>query len=349
MNKQPITNTIKNNWIYGLDSIRFILALIVLLGHLPNTFGNSPAFKGKLIQVLITITHQMFCGPAAVITFFILSGFVIHFPNRHNKTFNVASYLVRRIFRIGLPLIVVVLVAIHFNLIEWVPVWSLYCEIFYYIIYPVLFRIKLSWKKKLIISFAVALVTIISLDVNVFASILTQSNASYKLEFWALGLFPTFMIGLPAWLTGVVLASKIDSLQYEVKFRSLLFYRFLFYLTSCVILVAAFHFHISYIISLNILALLAVKWIEKEIVYYRNHSTNRILEFLGRSSYSIYLSQGLLITFLSVYIVHNAWTYPLYILIPILFSLVLYYLIELPSHKLALYLSKKINPPKSTM
>lgn len=345
MNNQPITAGSKNNWIYGLDSIRFVLALIVLLSHLPNTFVNSATHKSTISQILITINHQMFCGPAAVITFFILSGFVIHFPNRHKEKFDVASYLVRRIFRIGIPLLIVVLIAIHFNLFNRVPVWSLYCELFYYVIYPVLFWIKVSWRKKLIVSFVVAFVIVISLDVNIFTAILTHSNNGYKFELWELGVLPTFFIGLPAWLIGVVLANKIDTLQYEVKFKSLLFYRFLVYSTSCALLVAAFHFHISYIISLNIFALFAVKWIEKEIVYYRNHNTNRIFEFLGRISYSIYLIHGLLITFLSLYIVHKAWSYPLYVLIPILISLILYYLVELPSHKLALYLSKKINSP----
>jgi peptidoglycan/LPS O-acetylase OafA/YrhL len=70
--------------VIGLDSIRFVLAFIVLLGH-----GTMPIFSDNLIaqsKIFYYMDLLMKCfqpvGVAAVMGFFIISGFVIHYPYR---------------------------------------------------------------------------------------------------------------------------------------------------------------------------------------------------------------------------------------------------------------------------
>ena len=70
--------------IRGLDSIRFIAALIVVFGH--GAFLDLSAWldhermPGRL---LVGIYNNLFAGQAAVIVFFLVSGFCIHYPFRH--------------------------------------------------------------------------------------------------------------------------------------------------------------------------------------------------------------------------------------------------------------------------
>ncbi|WP_394793241.1 acyltransferase family protein [Armatimonas sp.] len=68
--------------LYGLDSLRFILALWVVFFHI----GISPIFpKTKIPHILTTTYYLAFNGQAAVIIFFIISGLCIHFSQRENN------------------------------------------------------------------------------------------------------------------------------------------------------------------------------------------------------------------------------------------------------------------------
>lgn len=339
MENSPVILKDKSRWIHGLDSIRFVLAFIVMLGHMPNP-SNSIKYQHNLfIKSLMNLKGVMFCGPAAVITFFILSGFVIHFPNRNKESFDIKSYLVRRVFRIGLPLLVVVLIGNYFNLFNEIPIWSLYCELFYYALYPLLFKLKLSWYKQFVITFIISYAVIFSFNFDTLLSFIHQRNINYKPEYWELGVLLTTVIGLPCWLLGVVLASKVDHINYKVRFRTLVYYRVLIYLISCLLLVATFHFHLGYIFTLNIFALIAVKWIEKEIIYYKTHDYSRILEYMGRFSYSLYLWHKIIFVWLGLLALNSLVAYPIYFLLTVAIAYILYLVIEYPSHKAAVFFS----------
>jgi peptidoglycan/LPS O-acetylase OafA/YrhL len=331
----------KSKWIHGLDSLRIVLAIIVMLGHMPGTILNA------LKQNHFTFISVMFCGPAAVIAFFILSGFVIHFPNRNKKTFDVKSYLIRRILRISLPLIVVVIVGSYFNLANTIPIWSLYCELIYYILYPLIFRVKLSWQTKFIISFIIAYAIIISLNFGSLLSFVHQRDINFKREYWELNnTFLTAIIGLPSWLLGVNIADKLDSYNRKVSFRNLILYRLAVYIVSSALLVAAFHLHLSYMLSLNIFALLAVVWIKKEIIYYRSNKYSQVLEYMGRFSYTLYLWHRIIFAgvslLLSGLVINVVPAYLAYPVLAMIFSYILYILVEYPSHKAAVALSKLV-------
>lgn len=329
-------------WVNGLDSIRFVLAFIVFLSHMPNPFLALDATGSTGVFVFKLVSNHLYCGVGAVIAFFIISGFVIHFPNRHKDNFNVTSFYIRRILRISIPLVIAVIVAVNYKGIERIPMWSLYCELIYYIIYPLLFKLKGSWKLKFIIAFIASIVVIIAFGGDNFRSALHQRDINFLAEYWQWGVGLTALIGLPCWLLGVLLAEKIDQLNYDIKFSRLLLYRIGVYVLSIVLLSLRFHFFISYIFTLNFFALLLVKWIEKEIVYYKTHQHSRWLEYMGKFSYSLYLWHEMIAIFLSAYIPYTMLTYPLYLIIVVAFSYILYLLIEYPSHKIAQKISKLV-------
>ena len=79
--------------IEGLDSIRFVLAFIVLVGHMGLPLPDFAYFDSVYLINLLKLFGLIFNGPAAGIIFFILSGFVIHYPfiENYNK-FNIKKF-----------------------------------------------------------------------------------------------------------------------------------------------------------------------------------------------------------------------------------------------------------------
>jgi peptidoglycan/LPS O-acetylase OafA/YrhL len=131
-----------------LDALRFALAFWVVIGH----FGMFSLFSGvdttagfgrTLVRGWNTITF----GTAAVIGFFVISGFCIHLPFRGKKNLAIAHYYARRYTRILIPLIGTLpiwrfllgkrLQILGDESILWHSIfWSLLCEEIYYAAYP---------------------------------------------------------------------------------------------------------------------------------------------------------------------------------------------------------------------
>jgi len=189
--------------ISGIDSIRFVCALIVVLGHLGPPPLDALGSLGTLIEKGIAVA---FNGPAAVIAFFIISGFCIHFPvaNGPARKMLVAAFYARRFIRIGLPVVAVL------ALYEWAGVdarypnfgvlWSIICEAVYYLIYPALLVAarSIGWRKLL-----AATVVVAALTALILAFMLGISDNNYP----AFGLF-TWIFGLPVWVSGCLLAER---------------------------------------------------------------------------------------------------------------------------------------------
>lgn len=321
-----------------MDSLRFVLALIVLLSHLDNPYvkalKNTDTVIGKYTAAVLA---NSFNGIASVIAFFIISGFVVHYPVK-DKELNIKKFLIRRWVRIGIPLIVISLVAFYFDSFVLIPIWSLYCELMYYTIYPFLRKINLTWLVKCQIAFAIQIAFVLLLCQNDILSLIYQKNMGYYGTYWQTGEFVTWMIGLPVWLLGVLIAERIDALNITMKnitFRELMYYRLGIYGGSIVLHVLKFQVYLSDIIILNIFALFIVKWIEKEIVYYQTHPSVKSLELGGKFSYSLYLCHGLCVKLLALVLVLNVYTYPVFIVLSLLISYIVFLVIESPSHKLA--------------
>jgi len=333
----------KAKWFYGVNSLRFILAFIVMLSHFSDVYVNEMKYSGyNVLRSLSHVLANAFDGTSAVIAFFIISGFVIHYPNK-NGIRNLKEFWIRRFLRILIPLAVIITIGCWFDHPESTVVWSLFCELIYYAAYPFLAKIKLSWKNKFLISYGIAALLIVTLCSHDIVALVKQTNVNYHGYYWQLGRWLTWIVGLPCWLLGVLIATHIDDLK-KVTFKTVLFYRVLVYLTSCFCCLGKFHLHISYILSMNIFALLLYKWLQTEIVYFKTHRANKTLEKMGMFSYSLYLCHPLIYFVLRIYFVNNGFTYPLFILVTVALSYGFYLLVERPSHELARKIDSKYNP-----
>jgi peptidoglycan/LPS O-acetylase OafA/YrhL len=328
-------------WFEGLDTIRFILAFIVVLGHYENPwvdfFRSSNQQFFRYIGQALSIS---FSGVAAVICFFIISGFVIHYPNR-NGIKNIRNFYIRRSIRVLVPLIFISAISIPFGNPESAVVWSLYCELIYYALYPLLCRVTWSWQTKLYLSYLFCFLAIMIGAYNDILSLYYGGDHGYNGQFWQLGTGFTWLIGLPSWLLGVLLADKVDANKIYVSRLKIYVWRFFVFAISIAVLVMRFHFFVSYIISLSILSFLFYKWLEYEIHFFKENKAFKHLENCGKFSYSLYLTHPLFFILLSGFIPLTTSTYFLYLFLAILLSYVFYLLLEKPAHLLAQRFGKR--------
>ena len=128
----------------GLDSLRAILALVVVFAHVrPLSFSSYYLVDYAFGSIYRYISWD---GPA-VIGFFVISGFCIHYGNL-DPSFSVKSFYLRRYVRITIPLLIAVILATRLRVSYWPwssVTWSLACEEAYYFVYP-LFRLRIFEK-----------------------------------------------------------------------------------------------------------------------------------------------------------------------------------------------------------
>ncbi|MBS1507561.1 MAG: acyltransferase family protein [Bacteroidetes bacterium] len=341
MNKDT-RNATSSDWIRGLDSIRFFLAFIVLLAHFQNPFVAY--FKSSsfwILNILGGLLSVSFCGIGAVIGFFIVSGFVIHYPNRAGIP-SVKKFLIRRWMRIGLPLAVISCIGFSIGHFDFIPIWSLYCELIYYTIYPILSKIQLSWRTKFVYAFLLALLFIFFLTYHDLQSFIFQKDVSFSGLYWQLGTGLTWIIGLPCWLLGVLLAERIDTHTANIRPQKIWIWRMIVLIISVVLVAARFRYFLSYIISMNFFGLLLFGWIRAEILYFKVQSPLKFLERLGGFSYSIYLCHAFCFYVLYEVIPLTIATYGVFIVITLFISYLFYLAVEKPSHKLAKFVAQKV-------
>ena len=126
-----------------IDAIRFLAAFWVLMYHFkPPLFRELlPHRLSFLGGALWSGSTALFAGPAAVIVFFVISGYCIHAAYHKDVALKPVNYYASRFIRIGLPLVVLLCVVQPLptgqNYLESV-LWSLYCEMVYYAVYPLL-------------------------------------------------------------------------------------------------------------------------------------------------------------------------------------------------------------------
>ena len=162
-----IQNIKSKSWIAGLDTIRFFLAFIVVLSH-SNVVG--PIKLLFLDKVYVRGALALFGHPpgiAAVIAFFIISGIVIHFPYRDGKVINIKEFYTKRVLRILIPMSIIGVIAFLLQIDESsLPFLSLYCELIYYALYPIIYW--LIFKKKVTIMHLIVITFILSFVFLIF-------------------------------------------------------------------------------------------------------------------------------------------------------------------------------------
>jgi peptidoglycan/LPS O-acetylase OafA/YrhL len=149
----------------GLDSIRFICASWVLFGHL-GFFPLTDSFDRatRVGYVVRGFFGNLFCGPAAVIVFFVISGFCIHYPYRDGRPLALKAYYSRRYVRIFVPMVAAIALGVplrlHLEFLNDSILWSLLAEEIYYFLYPLAFvplRRRAGWRPIIAVAYALSL------------------------------------------------------------------------------------------------------------------------------------------------------------------------------------------------
>jgi peptidoglycan/LPS O-acetylase OafA/YrhL len=322
----------------GLDTIRFFLALWVTIAHFWVPLGiDKSSLIGKVITAIYT---NLVNGSAAVIVFFVISGFCIHYPYRHTKKLNLVPYFSRRHLRIWIPIAVAVAcgmpLGVKFSLLERSILWSLLAEEIYYLIYPTLLHLKrkIGWQKILFVSY-------------IGAALIFATNPA-QIDYPSYGPYLTWLLGLPCWLLGCILAERSDNLRaaasrIEVNIWQ---WRFLAWLLSYVCILMNFHSPIKHGITLTLFAIFSFLWLQKEIIHYQVHPPQPLFENAGKGAYSIYLFH------LIAPPLYQALNLPVFTpvvqwFVQLFFALILCYIfylvVERPSHMLAIKVGESLS------
>lgn len=309
-----------------IDSIRFLAALWVFFSHYAGQLRDySDSIAARLLGA-------SFDGVAAVVLFFIISGFCIHLPYADRPGFHVWRYFLRRYVRIGLPL-VACLIVMHLlggfaSAGGQSVLWSVYAELVYYTLYPVIFVMQRKW------GFGPVLLASSALSLGVTLA------WPDTIRIWEFGTL-TWVWGLPIWIAGAALAQKYRQGQLASLPGKPMFWRAGIWLLSVGALLLVFHspVKVGYPVSMYLFALAAFFWISREL----SAGASRLgkLSYLGQFTYSLYLMHNVVIGyFLDV----TGPTVSALQLLAMLAAVVVvtaafFYLVERPAHRLARWLT----------
>ncbi len=307
-----------------LDGLRFLCAAWVVLSHFfPSYYALPDNFAVN--------------GYWAVAIFFVISGLCIHAPYVTHINLDIPKFYKARFIRIIPPIAIAIPISTeilhNFPLLLGI-LWSLYCEIIYYALYPIILLIlrKYSHIKIILASYyAFILMTIIRdwLGPNPYETFI---------------LAPLF--GLPLWLLGCLLAEalikKDGRLQYLENFKVLIGLRVLIIVIGLLLGLSDLFKQVSSILTMCLLGPVIFYWLYSELTQVAYSKLLLHLAKFGKGSYSLYLTHSLAIP-LAVYsgllaAAHVNWF--LYIVAVTVFTTMFYFVIEKPSHQLSKKLGK---------
>jgi peptidoglycan/LPS O-acetylase OafA/YrhL len=342
---QTDTPTLTARHIAGLDSLRFVCAIWVVLHHgarpdVPFWLGLSPIFED-----LNAIAYD---GVAAVIVFFVISGLCVHLPYARSERCEILPFYAQRFTRIGIPLLVVFGfqlgafevgayrieddIAVAMRMVA----WSLWCELIYYALYPgilICFR-RIGFIPVIGIAFVAAYLLII--------------DHWQLLTYWQYSKRVAWLAALPAWLLGCALAQVIATRPVWILPGSVWTWRIVAVLLSippkALVYTSVTPVLIGNPATLGLYALFAVIWVAKEIQYYQSHPPPALLEWGGRWSYSIYLVHNIVLVAFAHGLLHpyQFALWPPELASVLALSYVFYRLVEYPSHRLARELGRRL-------
>lgn len=314
--------------IKGLDTIRFICACWVVLSHVPHPESDAVRMS-HFLRLLNGLFKIAFNGPAAVIVFFVISGFCIHYPYRNKAKIDLSEFYARRYIRIGVPFLVAVVLSVIARLqlafLFETVLWSLVAEIIYYTIYPLLSRLnaRFGWKRMIILSFVISYLVVLT---NPTA----KNYASYG---WHLN----WLVGLPCWMLGCFLAEEVGRLA-TTPGNAIWLWRSGVLIASVACLCLRFFSPIGYPLTLNVFGVLVYFWLRQEIPYFQVQTPAGYLEKAGQWSYSLYLTHMVVFGFMSIHPIQFLSRFlNIFITLPLAFTCayIFYQLVEKPSHHLA--------------
>ncbi len=331
---------IRNPRVEIIDVLRFIAAFWVMLDHAGQFPLVNALRKSDLLGLAVRgVYNNLFSGPAAVIIFFVISGYCIHRPYRVVRDLPLIHYFIRRFVRILLPMGAAVLIAVPagvpLRLFNDTILWSLLAELIYYSLYPVLRVVarRIGWEFLILAAYGGWLILLI-----LYPS--APSYASY-------GARLNWLMGLPCWLLGCLMAERDPTRaagpsRFVIWLWRLAIWAFA---TGC----SALHFHspIRYSWTLNVFGIAVFFWLEREIEYHNKRSASRLLAWAGLWTYSLYLTHEVTFGFFRRFVgwptnTRIGWTAAT--LAMLLCAYLFYLLVEKPGHLLARHLARSLDP-----
>jgi peptidoglycan/LPS O-acetylase OafA/YrhL len=328
----------------GFNSIRAICALCVFFGHGSAPPEFNPFVQGSLLHALFHgIQRNMWVGPAAVIIFFVVSGFCIHYSYAGSiRPVALRDFYVRRFIRLCVPLAVALILTqvVGFSLES--VIWSLYAEGVYYLLYPGLRKLMLisgHWKPLLI-------------GATLAAGLVVASDP-WAANYPSYGAF-NWLLGLPCWLLGCHLAeniSAIDTKSGPIKLSSIVFWRLGVFMVAGICSILRFHSPVGYPWTLTGFGFVVYLWLRQEVAYRRLYPAWGFMEWAGTWSYSLYLIHLPMAAFFDAGLAQRVAPKAVWIvkILMVVVAAVLFYLVvELPSHRWARGVFGKRRPPLPT-
>jgi peptidoglycan/LPS O-acetylase OafA/YrhL len=323
--------------IKGLDTLRFVAALTVALSHgaafpLADAIGKSAGWS----RALTALWGLSFNGVAAVIIFFVISGFCIHYGPATGAPYRTGPFWVRRGLRIAGPLLGALAVATALGARAEAALgavlWSIYCELIYYALYPglrIVFR-RLGLANTVIVSLVISIAMI---------------AVGWRLPYyWTFGIWLTWLVALPAWLLGCLLAEQVAAIGVGADTGHIWAWRLGLWVYATVALGLFFHAPIRVGLPLLLFPfqLLIYLWVMAEMNHFERSGTSRVLEWCGRWSYSLYLIHNIAISVAPISPTALVGSWLLRVAFILGGSLAFYAVVEAPSHWLARAASRRL-------
>ena len=334
---QPASSGKRRNEIAGLNTLRFAAATCVVLSH-GGAFPFAAYFPDSsgITRILLGIYSCAFNGPAAVLVFFLISGLCIHYSFACGMPFRTLPFLTRRMVRIAIPVAAALALAAMLgpyakgglNLV----LWSLYCEMTYYVMYPLMRLVFLRTGLLLFttVTFAVSLVLI-----GVYWD---------TLYFQQLPIAITSVIMLPAWLGGCLLAEMLAKGTTLRLPGNIAWWRLLLWGYATVSELFFYHggIKVGWPAALTPFYILAFFWLIKEIQQFQARGAPTFLEWCGKWSYSLYLIHNVVIFELLDMPGTQTMTWAVRVVAIVAGSLAFYGAVEFPAHQLARFAARRV-------
>lgn len=330
-----------------LDVLRAVLALWVTVGHLGvfPLMGVHPA--PGLPHLIDRFLNTTIWGMPAVMAFFVISGFCIHYPLHNGRDFRARSFYLRRYTRILIPAAVAVAIIFatrddrtwfgHESVFFTGTLWSLLCEEIYYALYPAVraLRNSFGWTPILVTTTAISVV---------LATVLTPAR-----DWFDMGPLATATILYPVWILGCILAERVTGTRRTITTRQIWMWRAGAWLTMWIGEALNFHTPVSEIHTGILIGAVAYLWIRAEIDYGRAHKARPWLMRAGAWSYSLYLVHPLVFHVFDEYAPNWGSTsrtgWAVEIIVALVMSYAFFLIVERPAHLLAKRIGIRIKTP----
>lgn len=327
---RSVAGETKRPEIAGINSLRFVAATCVVLSH-GGAFPFSEYFSAHagISRILLGVYTCAFNGPAAVLVFFVISGFCIHYSFASGMPFRTIPFLTRRMIKIAIPVAAALSLAAMLGPYArgglYLVLWSLYCEMIYYIAYPLM---KLIFLRTGLFLFTAALFLASLVLIAVFWRIL---------YFQDLPVVLTAVMMLPAWLAGCLLAEIVANGS-AIRLRGNIFlWRLVLwgYATGAELFFYHGNVKMGWPALLTPFYVFAFFWLLKEMQHFKKRGTCPLLEWCGKWSYSLYLIHNIVIFETLDFPGSPTRVWAIRIVGILASSLIFYGLVEFPAHQLA--------------